>query len=59
MENMKMEVKGTTLTVVIDLSKRGKVSTSGKSTMIASTGGNVTIPGTNLKIGINAYEPIN
>lgn len=59
MENIKMEVKGTILTMVIDLSKRGKVSASGKSTMIASTGGNVTIPGTNLKIGVNAYEPVN
>jgi hypothetical protein len=59
MENIKMEVKGTILTMVIDLSKRGKVSASGKSTMIASTSGNVTIPGTNLKIGVNAYEPVN
>ena len=34
MENMKMEVKGTTLTVVIDLSKRGKVSSDNLSCLV-------------------------
>lgn len=33
-------------------------SASGKSKTVASTRGNVVIPGTNIKLGLNAYIPV-
>jgi hypothetical protein len=55
MENIKMSQKDHILTIEIDLSKRGKTSTSGKSVIVASTGGNIAIEGTEVKIGLNCY----
>ena len=57
MDNVSMSVKGTTLTITIDLSKRGGKSTSGKTTRIASTEGNVPVPGTDTGavLGLNCY----
>ncbi len=46
---------GQTLSLVIDLSKRGGRSASGKSVTVATTSGNRTIPGSEVVIGINAY----
>ena len=58
MNNVKMEVKGSKLVIEIDLSVRGEKSTSGKSISIASTGGNVSIPGhEEIKLGLNCYTP--
>jgi len=58
MQNVKMSVKGNILTVEIDLSKRGDKSSSGKSISVASTKGNVAVPGNEaIKIGINCYTP--
>lgn len=51
-----MEVNGNELTIKIDLSKRNGLSSSKKSVIIASTGGNVKIGDTDLMIGINAYS---
>ena len=56
LKNITMNVKGTILTVVIDLSKRFGKSASGKTDIIATTAGNVALehdPG--IKIGINCY----
>lgn len=59
MENIAMNLNGNILTVTIDITKRGKTSGSGKSTSIASTGGNVSIPNhPDIKIGVNCYVPI-
>lgn len=60
MENIKMDVKGNKLIVEIDLKHEGGFSKSGKSKVIASTKGNVTVPGANenIKIGINCYKPV-
>lgn len=58
MNNVKMTQKGNILTIEIDTSIRGNTSTSGKSIIVASTGGNVSVPGNeNVKIGINCYVP--
>lgn len=58
MENVVMSVKGTKLTVEIDLSKSFGESSSGKSIVVATTAGNVAVPGhEEVKIGINAYKP--
>jgi hypothetical protein len=54
-ENVTITVKGDTATITIDLSHRGKPSSSGKSIIVASTGGNQAIPGTDVILGLNAY----
>ena len=54
-ENIQIEVKEKTLTITIDLAHRGKPSSSGKSIIVASTGGNQAIPGTDVILGLNAY----
>ena len=44
MKNVEMTVEGTMLTIRVDLSKEFGPSASGKTIIIASTEGNVTIP---------------
>lgn len=56
MDNIDMKVAGNVLTIKIDMSKEFGASSSGKSIVIATTGGNVTVPGTDNKIGINVYR---
>jgi hypothetical protein len=59
MQNIEMKQEGNILTIKIDISKRGGTSKSGKSTSVASTGGNVAITeGSEVKIGINCYVPV-
>jgi hypothetical protein len=57
MENVKIEVKGTTLVISIDATRDLGVSKSGKTRMVASTQGNkkIDIGGRELFLGINAY----
>ena len=56
MENVKFTVKGHTLTIEIDLEHVGGASASGKTTRVASTCGNVPVPGTDgVILGLNAY----
>lgn len=56
MKNVKLDVKNDILTVTIDLSKRLGLSKSGKTVVIASTEGNIPIPGhEEIKLGINVY----
>ena len=57
MKNVKMEVAGDILTITIDLTKDFGMSASGKTTIIASTCGNVAVTGhEEIKLGINAYK---
>ena len=56
MKNVEMIVEGTILTIKVDLSKEFGPSSSGKSTIVASTGGNIAIPGREEKIGLNIYR---
>jgi len=59
MKNIQMTREGDTLTIKIDLTKRGNKSTSGKSISIASTGGNVSVEGPEgIKLGVNCYVPV-
>jgi len=56
MKNIEMSVNGDLLTIQVDLSKTFGKSSSGKSTIIASTEGNVSVPGRDeVKIGLNIY----
>lgn len=57
MKNIKMENKANKLIVEINLSENFGRSKSGKSIIIASTEGNLSVPGTeNIKIGVNCYK---
>lgn len=56
MKNVEMIVEDTILTIKVDLSKEFGPSASGKSTIVASTGGNIAIPGREEKIGLNIYR---
>jgi hypothetical protein len=58
-QNIQIEVKGDKAIITIDLAHRGGLSSSGKSVIVASTGGNVPIPGTNVVLGLNAYVKAN
>jgi len=56
MKNIEMNVTGDILTIKVDLSKTFGKSSSGKSTIIASTEGNISVPGKEeVKIGLNVY----
>lgn len=56
MKNMDLSVEGNMLTIKIDLTKEFGPSTSGKNIIIASTEGNVSVPGREEKIGLNVYR---
>ena len=56
MKNVEMTVEGTKLTITVDLSKEFGPSASGKTIIIASTEGNVTIPNREEKVGLNVYR---
>lgn len=58
MSNVDLKVTGKKLTITIDLAAKGVTSASGKSTVIASTRGNITVPGADgVKLGVNCYKP--
>lgn len=56
MKNIDMKVSKNILTITVDLSKNFGQSKSGKSEIIATSEGNVSIPGTDAKIGLNIYQ---
>ena len=57
MKNVEMKVEGNILTIKVDLTKDFGPSSSGKTTIIASTEGNVAIPEKEeVKIGLNVYK---
>jgi hypothetical protein len=56
MKNVELTVEGTMLTIKVDLSQDFGPSSSGKTTIIASTEGNISIPGREEKIGLNIYK---
>ena len=58
MQNVEFQVEGNTLVIIVDLSVELGESASGKSMIIASTGGNVAVPGyEDIKVGLNVYRP--
>jgi hypothetical protein len=56
MKNVDMAVEGTILTIKVDLAKEFGPSSSGKTIIIASTEGNISVPGREEKIGLNVYR---
>ncbi|MBF0543480.1 MAG: hypothetical protein HQM08_03555 [Candidatus Riflebacteria bacterium] len=56
MKNVEMTVEGNILSIKVDLTKEFGISSSGKSIIIASTEGNLSIPGREEKIGLNIYR---
>jgi hypothetical protein len=57
MKNCEMKLEGNILTIKVDISKEFGKSSSGKSIIIGSTEGNVSIPGKeDIKIGLNVYR---
>jgi len=57
-QNVEFEVQGDRLVITVDLSQELGVSSSGKSVIIATTGGNVAVPGWEaVKVGLNVYRP--
>ena len=59
MKNCEMKLNGDILTITVDVSKDFGKSSSGKSVIIASTEGNVSIPEKEeIKIGLNVYKKV-
>jgi len=56
MKNVEMSVEGSVLTIKVDLAKEFGPSSTGKTIIIASTEGNVTIPNRQEKVGLNVYR---
>ncbi|GAB6151614.1 hypothetical protein JCM17380_03640 [Desulfosporosinus burensis] len=57
MKNCEMKLDGNILTITVDISKEFGKSASGKSIILASTEGNVSIPEKEeIKIGLNIYR---
>jgi hypothetical protein len=57
MKNMEMKKSGTKLIIEVDLTQDFGISKSGKSRIIASSEGNIPIPGDEeIKIGLNIYR---
>lgn len=58
MANIKQQLNGNILTLTIDLSAAGERSKSGKSIVIATTSGNISVTGKpEFKLGLNLYKP--
>ena len=57
MKNCEMSLTGNILTIKVDLSKNFGPSSSGKTTIIASSEGNANCPGNEqIKIGLNVFK---
>ena len=58
MKNVELLVEGEILSVISDLSKDFGPSKSGKTVIVASTGGNKIVPGRDERIGMNIYRQV-
>ena len=56
MKNVDMTVEGNILTIKVDLSKEFGPSSSGKTIIIATTEGNMSVPDRDEKVGLNVYR---
>jgi len=57
MKNVEMKVEDNILTIKVDLTKEFGPSSSGKTIIIASTEGNISVPDQEgIKIGLNVYK---
>ncbi|NMC04515.1 MAG: hypothetical protein GYA24_04845 [Candidatus Lokiarchaeota archaeon] len=56
-KNMQMTCDGKVLQITIDLTKEIGPSASGKTTLLASSGGNIEVPNAEgVKVGLNVYK---
>ena len=56
MKNVEMTIKGDIMTIKVDLAKEFGPSSSGKTIIIATTEGNVSVPERDEKVGLNVYR---
>ncbi len=56
MKNVDLKIEGNILTIKVDLAKEFGPSASGKTTIVASTEGNVSLPDRDEKLGLNVYK---
>lgn len=57
MKNVEMQIEGSILIIKVDLSKEFGPSASGKTIIISSTEGNVSVPDREeIKVGLNVYK---
>ena len=57
MKNVEMKLDGNILTIKVDVTKEFGPSASGKTIIIATTEGNISIPDKDeIKIGLNVYK---
>lgn len=56
MKNVELSLTGNVLTITVDLSKEFGPSSSGKTTIIATTEGNVSILDREEKLGLTIYK---
>lgn len=57
MKNVEMKVESNILTIRVDLAKEFGPSSSGKTIIIATTEGNVSVEGhEEIKVGLNVYK---
>lgn len=58
MINVKTRIEKEKLIIEVDLSQEFGLSSSGKSVVVASTQGNIALPGReDVKVGLNVYRP--
>lgn len=55
--NVSVELDGNMLIIRCDIGAESVESKSGKSEVVGSTNGNIAVPGTDLKLGLNLYRP--
>ena len=61
MKNVNVTVDGDTLTITVDLTQDQGLSSSGKTNIVATTSGNMTVDGTGdnpVVIGLNVYRRV-
>ena len=56
LKNVDISVQGNILTIKVDLAKEFGPSSSGKTIIIASTEGNLQLPGRGEVVGLNVYR---
>jgi hypothetical protein len=57
MKNVELSIDGRILTIKVDLTKEFGPSASGKSLIVATTEGNMSLPGEDgMKVGVNVYK---
>ena len=57
MKNVEMKLEGDILTIKVDVTKEFGPSASGKTIIIATTEGNISVPEKDdIKIGLNVYR---